>query len=63
MDKQVKKMNPIYWYASEPSKHKEVQVGLYDSLTGNEWLDLLIVAALLLLPIMLLVWNIEREYK
>lgn len=61
-------MNPIYWYVDEPSekvslrdKHQEITT--YHSLTGNEWLDLLIVAALLLLPVIFLIWNIERNHK
>lgn len=54
-------MNPIYWYADEPSRHPVTTT--YHSLTGNEWLDLLIVAALLLLPVIFLIWTIERKYK
>lgn len=57
-------MNPIYWYGADfHTKHKEIEVTTYHSLTGNEWLDLLIVSALLLLPVIFLIWNIERKYK
>lgn len=58
-------MNPIYWYGADfHTKHKEIRVTTtYHSLTGNEWWDLLIVAALLLLPVIFLIWLIERKYK
>ena len=54
-------MNPIYGYADEPSRPQEITT--YHSLTGNEWLDLLIVTALLVLPVIFMIWNIERKYR
>lgn len=50
------------WYAADyPSKQKEVQISTYQSLTGNEWLDLLLVVVPLLLFCSFIIWHIERK--
>lgn len=56
-------MNPIYWYADEPSRHQEIELTTYHSLTGDVWLDLLIVTALLVLPVIFMIWSIEGKDK
>lgn len=54
-------MDAVWYGADYPSKHHETQVSIYHSLTGNEWLDCLVVMILVLLPLALILWNIERK--
>ena len=52
--------NMWLYYADYPSKH---QLSTYHSLTGNEWLDALIVALMLIVPPLVMIWLIDRKYK
>lgn len=49
------------YYVDSPSKHH--QLSTYQSLTGNEWLDALIIALMLIVPPLVMIWLIDRKYK